>query len=183
MGKKHPFDDLIAAAANAMPKADRTVTVNQRWEHKVIQTILSHYGLQSEAAAMARQVKEATGQSRLTFEVFKQTHPSFPTWLVCRKIPWTGDYKAEYMGEKFKESNVYREFMKAESEAPSQYWEGRLGLVFEWLHNGNMCIISNNYRQMNSEGWAFFYSFPKLDQLFAVQPFSAFLDSTAWSPE
>ena len=179
----NPFDDALGEAP--LPKVDMEASKQERWEHKVVGLILDHFGLRRFAPDLAARARGETGRRRLAFHHFKQQFSSFPLWLACRKLPDVRTLTTRTFTREWEGSLLHKTFVLAEADSPPAYWEGRLGLVFEWLHNWPVAILHNDFRPGESAGWSFVWQVPNTDpmQVMAVQPFDAFLDSLRWRPD
>jgi hypothetical protein len=169
---KYPFD----------PDGSTKASQQRRWEHKIVGTILKHFGLVAEATEMAKMVREKTGLACLTFDVFYHHYPSFPLWLAARKIPYVHETTMSDFIKGFTKTKMYRAFTDCESEIPDWRDEDRSGLVFEWLHVWPLAIIHNCYRGLKDQETVVFHHFPVTEQLVSVQSFSSFLNALAWTP-
>lgn len=171
---KYPFD----------PEADTKAAQQRRWEHRVVGTMLKHYGLLRQASSMAAEIRERTGQGRLTFEIFRQFHPSFPTWLTAEKVPYVHQITMSDFIKGFKKTKLFKAYVDSETNSPEWVYEGgHHGLVFEWLHVCPMMILHNNYRSMRESETVIFHPIKLHDQLMAIQSFTSFLDTLPWSPD
>lgn len=180
----NPFDDVFDKIPPLEMDAGFEASKNQRWEHRVCKVLLEHYGLQTYARSIMEVSRAGRGVRALTFEAFKASFPSFPLWLVCRKIPWVHKTEFADLVRKFTKSRPFKAYQRFEGDAPEAYRAGRLGVVFEWVRVWPMCVLTNYYHGTTAGETAVFYEAKATNprELFVLQSFRSFLNNLPWAP-
>lgn len=181
------FDDAFEKAQfHSKEQTDRTA--QDRWEHKIVGNILAKFNLQSSGKQIMQiGAKREPKLHSLRFYAFKQLYPSFPVWLVCRKIPYVyRDLTPERMVKSWTKLKVFEAFEQAETEAPPEYQTGSsFGIVFEWLGVFPVAIMSNAYYESEFSETVFKRTLRNVQpyQHMAIQSFDNFLGSLRWKAE
>lgn len=184
----HPFDEVLShlSLPAQFDSSSSAVVQQQRWEHKVMSLVCSHFGLSDHASSMAKRCREMTGYRRLAFRYFLEGFPSFPTWLCCRKVPQLHKTSVGDLVNRWTTTPLFKAFVdaEAESEAASEAEWPHVALVFEWLHVWPVCVMHNNYRASELSETVVYRPLRHTSppQILAVQSFQSFLSSISWSP-
>jgi hypothetical protein len=162
--------------------AERAQLSQVKWEAAMLGRLLRYYDVAHMAPMLRTKCEEATGLRRLLFTWFHNAFPSFPVWLVFRKVPYLHTLKMEDFLHRFGKTQVFDGWVDARAAVPDWWLDEQrpIGLVFEYLHGMGAAIMTDCERPMSSDTTRIVKSFRGKPYYF--EALDNFLEGLGWRP-
>lgn len=175
------LDDL----AGSMGPEDYGSLNEKRFEAKVVDEIIKHFGMSKARRELYDMAEAATGSRVLTFDTFFERYPDFPIYLRPTYIP-----KVQKVMDTWVLVNHFDKAPAVEAWKDLYYAAGDglpcpVGVVYNWPQHVRFLVLHNAALDTQVPGFRpGIWAGPDADPLI-IEPLKLLLDSIAkrWQPE
>jgi hypothetical protein len=133
------LDDIYSADKTNKWRFD----IQRAYEQQIVKKLMQTLGFTTEINEFLKDIKQTTGEKPyLSVAYFNSQYPSFPVWLVPRKIGYMYQVTLKDLFNKFSSSKLATAWIDAYDEQPK---DKPTALVFDVLGVKGKQLVCHNY--------------------------------------